>query len=69
MKNAFDFVSPGWGHECVLEQGLLHSGGGVPHGIGGYKIADPQWHVSSEKPAVQIIKNQLCALILIFSGL
>lgn len=43
--------SPGWGHAWFLEQGLLHSGGGVPQGTGGYKTVAPQWHDSSSKPA------------------
>ena len=35
-------ILPGWGHVCLLEQGLLHSGGKVPHWMGGYKTDDPQ---------------------------
>ena len=43
-------IMPGWWHAWVREQGLSHSGGGVPHGMGGYKTVAPQWHVKSSKP-------------------
>ncbi len=36
-------------------QSLLHSGGLVPHAIGGYKTDSPQWQRSSSKPATLMI--------------
>lgn len=32
----------GWWQAWILEQGFSHSGGEVPHGIGGYKTVAPQ---------------------------
>ena len=44
---------PGWWQPWSLVQVLEHSGGFVPHGIGGYITSAPQWHVNSSKSTVK----------------
>ena len=46
----FDYYLRAWLQAWGLAHSCLHSGGLAPHGVGGYKTVDPQWHEISSKP-------------------
>lgn len=52
----YAWLIPSCSQECILEQGLLQTGGGLPQGIGGSWTVAPQGQNTSSKPKFQRFK-------------
>ena len=53
----YAWLIPSCSQECILEQGLLQTGSGLPQGIGGSWTVAPQGQNTSSKPKFQRITH------------